>query len=123
MAYVLRTGIDLIEVHRIAELKPEIRSRFLSRVFTDAEQKICGGRNERLSGRFACKEAVSKALGSGIGAIRWQEIEIINDSNGMPVLVLHGKAAEMSSMLGIVQWSVSISHIRDLATAVAVGMG
>jgi len=123
MAYVLRTGIDLIEVHRIAELKPEIRSRFLSRVFTDAEQKICGGRNERLSGRFACKEAVSKALGSGIGAIRWQEIEIINDSNGMPVLVLHGKAAEMSSKLGIVQWSVSISHIRDLATAVAVGMG
>lgn len=123
MASVLRTGIDLIEVHRIADLKPEIRSRFLTRVFTDGELEICCGRNERLSGRFACKEAVSKALGTGIGIIRWQEIEILNDSNGMPVLFLHGTAAQVSEKLGILQWSVSISHIRDLAAAMAVGTG
>ncbi|GAP39332.1 holo-ACP synthase [Flexilinea flocculi] len=123
MASVLRTGIDLIEVHRIANLKPEIRSRFLARVYTEAELEYCGGRNERLSGRFACKEAVSKALGTGIGTIGWQEIEILNDSNGMPILFLHGKATQISETLGILQWSVSISHIRNLAVAMAVGTG
>lgn len=117
----VRTGVDLIEIHRIADLKPEIRSRFLDRVFTEAELEICGGRNERLSGRFACKEAVSKALGTGIGDVSWRDIEILNDDNGMPVLVLHKNAANAAEKIGICHWSISISHTKDLAIAVAVG--
>ncbi|MHC1773078.1 MAG: holo-ACP synthase [Flexilinea sp.] len=121
MTSVLRTGVDLIDVHRIADLRPEIRSRFLNRVFTETELEICGTRNERLSGRFACKEAVSKALGTGIGDVSWRDIEILNDNNGMPVLFLHENAASAAEKIGILHWSVSISHTKDLAVAVAVG--
>jgi holo-[acyl-carrier protein] synthase len=121
MTSVLRTGVDLIDVHRIADLRPEIRSRFLNRVFTETELEICGTRNERLSGRFACKEAVSKALGTGIGDVSWRDIEILNDNNGMPVLFLHENAANAAEKIGILHWSVSISHTKDLAVAVAVG--
>ena len=121
MTSVLRTGVDLIDVHRIADLRPEIRSRFLNRVFTETELEICGTRNERLSGRFACKEAVSKALGTGIGDVSWRDIEILNDDNGMPVLFLHENAANVAKKIGILHWSVSISHTKDLAVAVAVG--
>lgn len=123
MGTILRTGIDLVEIRRITALKPEIRSRFLNRVFTAAELEICGGRDESLSGRFACKEAVSKALGTGFGEVSWQEIEIGNDERKMPVLILSGNAQKIADGLGISQWSVSISHTREYAVAVAVGTG
>lgn len=123
MSAIVRTGIDLIEIRRIAGLSPEIRSRFLRRVFTPLELEICADKDERLSGRFACKEAVSKALGTGIGEVSWQEIEIGNDERNMPVLLLHGNAEKTAAALGISQWSVSISHTRDYATAIAVGTG
>lgn len=118
----LRTGIDLIEVGRIEKLNPEIRQRFLERVYTAAELAICQDRPECLAGRFSCKEAVAKALGTGIGEISWQEIEILADERHMPVLTLHGKAESIAAALGLNTWSVSISHIRDQAVAIAVAM-
>ena len=87
---ILRTGIDLIETGRINMQKPEIRDRFIARVFTEAEQAYCKGQDQHLAGRFAAKEAVAKALGCGIGEIGWKEIEILNDESGMPILHLHG---------------------------------
>ncbi len=121
MTNPLRTGIDIIEVSRIEKLNPAIRQRFLSRVYTDAELEICQDRAECLAGRFACKEAVAKALGTGIGDISWHEIEILADERKMPILCLHGKAAQIAERLGLLTWSVSISHIREMAAAVAVG--
>lgn len=120
MSTTLRSGIDLIDVERITRLKPSIRERFLARVFTQAEQQLCAGRDERLAGRFACKEAVAKALGTGIGTVRWRDIEILAEENGSPRLILHGEAQRTADELGLTVWSVSISHIKTMAVAMAV---
>ena len=119
----LRTGIDLIEVERFRSQRPEIRARFLDRVFTAAEQAYCKENDQHLAGRFAAKEAVAKALGTGIGEISWKEIEILNDEFGAPQLILHGKAAEQAERLGLSVWSVSITHLKEYAAAVAAAMG
>ena len=119
----LRSGIDLIEVERLGSQKPEIRQRFIERVYTEAERAYCGDNAEHLAGRFAAKEAVAKALGCGIGEVSWQEIEILNDETGMPVLTLHGKAAERAAREGLSVWSVSITHVKEMAAACAVAMG
>ncbi|MBQ6517115.1 MAG: holo-ACP synthase [Anaerolineaceae bacterium] len=118
----LRTGIDMIEVERFRSQRPEIRKRFIERVYTEREIAYCGDNEQHLAGRFAAKEAVSKALGCGIGEISWQEIEILNDDLGAPVLRLHGKAAERSEALGLTLWSVSITHLKEYAAAIAVAM-
>ena len=120
---ILRTGIDLIEVERFRSQKPEIRERFIARVYTDAERDYCGDNAQHLAGRFAAKEAVSKALGCGIGEISWQEIEILNDEAGMPVLHLHGKASERARKLGLTIWSISITHVKEYAVAAVSAMG
>jgi holo-[acyl-carrier protein] synthase len=116
----LRTGIDLVEISRFDELDPAIRERFLKRVFTIEELAICAGRMEALAGRFAAKEAVAKALGCGIGAVSWQEIEIRQGAQGEPVLELHGEALRIAILNGLREWSISITHTRVQAAAVAV---
>ena len=120
---MLRTGIDLIEVERFRSQKPEIRSRFLARVFTPAELEYCGENDQHLAGHFAAKEAAAKALGCGIGEVSWQEIEILNDELGAPVLNLYGKAAALSEQLGLREWSVSITNLKEYAAAIAVAIG
>jgi holo-[acyl-carrier protein] synthase len=119
----LRSGIDIVEINRMDEINPSIRVRFVNRVFTPAEQELAGGRTPSLAGRFAAKEAVSKALGTGIGRVHWQDIEILRGPAGEPVLQLHGLAREVAAGLGLTEWSVSISHGRTHAVAVAVAMG
>ncbi len=120
MSTLLRTGIDIIEVTRLSGMNPNLRERFLAHVYTPRELTICKGQNERLAGRFAAKEAVSKALGTGFGEITCQDIEILNDDAGAPVLQLHGAAAAKAESLGLHTWSVSISHLKEYAAAVAV---
>jgi holo-[acyl-carrier protein] synthase len=120
---ILRSGVDLIEINRMAGLNPRIRARFLARVFTPAELDNCRNANASLSGRFAAKEAVAKALGTGIGPIRWQEIEICDGPQGEPVLQLHGAAHQLADQLGLDTWSVSISHTATHAVAMAVALG
>jgi holo-[acyl-carrier protein] synthase len=118
----LRTGIDLIEIARMAKLKQEIRQRFLNRVFTDVELSLCKDSNQRLAGRFAAKEAVAKALGSGIGPISWHEIEIYQGPHGEPILNLTGQASKLAKELNLEQWSISISHTNEYAVAMAVAV-
>lgn len=120
---ILRTGVDLVEIERLDSVKPSIRERFLKRVFTPAELAESGNQTEYLGGRFAVKEAVSKALGTGIGFVRWQDIECLDGQRGEPVLYLHGNAAKIAKYLGLEQWSVSISHTRTHAVAIAVALG
>ncbi|MCC6147343.1 MAG: holo-ACP synthase [Anaerolineaceae bacterium] len=118
----LRTGVDLIEIDRLENLTPAIRQRFLKRVFTPRELQDAAGANPSLIGKFAAKEAVSKALGCGIGAVSWQEIEILSGAQGQPQLVLHGKAAAIAARQGLSGWSVSISHSRTHAIALAAAL-
>lgn len=120
---ILRSGVDLIEINRVAGLNPRIRARFLQRVYTPAELDICSDSDASLSGRFAAKEAVAKALGTGIGPVRWQEIEIIAGAQKEPCLQLHGTAQEIAAQLGLHTWSVSISHTATHAIAMAVTIG
>ena len=117
----LRTGIDLVEIGRLEALNPAIRKRFLERVFTPQELADAQDRWDTLSGRFAAKEAVVKALGSGIGPVAWQEIEILRGDQGEPVLKLSGEALRRANTLELSTWAISISHTRAYAVAVAVG--
>ena len=96
---------------------------FSDRIFTGHEQVYCEGRSERLAGRFAVKEAVGKALGIGIGDVKWQEIEIRNDQRGRPELVLHGDAKTLAENLGLHTWSISMSHSETNAVGMAVALG
>jgi len=120
---ILRSGIDTIEISRLREIRPAIRDRFIRRVFTDQEITQARDRNEVLSGLFAAKEAVSKALGTGIGHVGWREIEILHLPSGQPIVILHGAAKQVAEGLHLTEWSVSISHDRSKAIAMAVAAG
>jgi len=115
------TGIDLIELERIEATVRRFEQRFLDRVYTEREQAYCRGRIERLAGRFAAKEAVSKVLGIGIRRIRWRDIEILPNREGKPEVYLFGRAKLGAESRSITHISVSITHSRGMAAAVAVG--
>jgi holo-[acyl-carrier protein] synthase len=120
---VLRSGIDLVDVKRLTDLNPAIRQRFLRRVYTARELQACRNSDQSLAGRFAAKEAVAKALGVGIGPVAWQEIEIVAADSGEPMLQLHGAAQAAAERQGLHTWSLSISHTRTQAIAMAVALG
>jgi len=118
----LRTGIDLIEIARLQQAIDRHRQRFLRRIFTAQELADCAGNIASLAVRFAAKEAVAKALGTGIGAVGWHEIEIQRGESREPLLRLSGAAAEMGARLGVQTWSLSLSHTQEIAAAMVVGM-
>ena len=115
-------GIDIIETVRIKGVLDRHDERFLKRVYTEWERAYCRRNILHLAGRWAAKEAVSKVLGLGIRGVGWREIEITRTPFGQPIVTLHGRAEERRKVLGLsAPLAVSISHIRDLAVAVAVG--
>ncbi|HBS29422.1 MAG TPA: holo-[acyl-carrier-protein] synthase [Phycisphaerales bacterium] len=120
-------GVDLVEVARIERLLREHPGRFASRCFTPTELTIAGGgptRAERLAGRFAAKEAVLKALGTGLrDGIEWTQIEVAQADSGAPMLRLSGHAQRASEALGARAWWVSISHTAGFAVASAIAEG
>lgn len=120
---MLYTGVDLIEIARLRAAVERHGVRFLARVFTPAEITLCSGRAESLAARFAAKEAVAKALGTGIwrSGIGWTDVEILREQSGAPLLRLHGGAAQRAAALGIGAWSLSLSHDRERAVAFVVG--
>lgn len=117
---MIRCGVDMIECERIAAGIERGGERFLGRFFTAGEREDCRGKAYRLAARFAAKEAVSKALGCGIGAVSWREIEIRTAADRRPQLHLHGNAAAMARQLGLSEWDISLSHSDSLAIAIAV---
>ena len=119
---MLSTGIDMIEIERIARALNRFGARFANRIFTVEEQKHCHGRVPSLAGRFAVKEAVAKALGTGIGDMRWLDIEVINDERGRPQLHLHNNAHTIAQAQGLTTWSISLAHTETHAIATAVGI-
>ena len=119
----LSTGIDLVEIARLEEAITRHGKRFLERIYTAGELAEMGRNLPSLAGRFAAKEAVAKALGTGIGLVAWREIEVLHGPQREPVLHLHGAAASRANVLGLYTWSISLSHTRTHAVAVAVGLG
>jgi holo-[acyl-carrier protein] synthase len=121
---MLRCGIDMIEHERIEEGIARLGERFLNRFFTAGEREDCGDAPYRLSARLAAKEAVSKALGTGIGDVSWLEIEIrVNNPRKRPTLHLYGAAATLAAEMGLTQWDVSLTHAKQYAAAMVVAMG
>ena len=124
---IVAHGIDIVETARIQSMTERHGAHFLDRIFTPAEQAYANSnvkrRFEHLAGRFAAKEAVLKALGTGWrGKIAWTDMEIVNEPSGRPVLKLTGECARVAAELGIGRWLLSISHIQTHATASAIGV-
>lgn len=117
---MLRCGIDMVENKRVKAGIERFGERYLNRFFTPDERRDCADQPHRLAARLAAKEAVSKALGTGIGDISWREIEILRDERGRPILRLHGAAAAVSAVLGLREWDISLTHTQEHAAAVAV---
>ena len=113
-------GIDLIDIDRITDVLARYPDRFRLRILTAAEDRYCRGKAERIAGRWAAKEAVSKVLGLGVRGVGWREIEILPNRAGQPQVYLHDRAAARAARLGLRELSVSISHERRMAVAVAV---
>ncbi|HEX9057282.1 MAG TPA: holo-ACP synthase [Ktedonobacterales bacterium] len=116
-------GIDLLERGRILRAYARFGERFLRRVFTPTELEQAEGRIEWLVSRFAAKEACAKALGTGIAAVSWQDIEILRMPGGKPSIRLHGHAADRAALLGLTAFDISISDTDSQTVAVVVGVG
>jgi holo-[acyl-carrier protein] synthase len=125
------TGIDMVEVDRIARAISRYGDRFLRRIFTPAELARYRSRPASLAARWAAKEATAKLLGVGLrglgagalpAAVTWTEIEVLGDDLGRPTLTLAGAAADRTAGLGITSLAVSLSHTRGLAIANIVGL-
>jgi holo-[acyl-carrier protein] synthase len=114
-------GIDLIEIPRIQRALDDFGERFLCRVYTPRERDRYRTRISELAARFAAKEAISKALGTGIRGIKWREMEVVPNTRGKPIVVLHGTAAERAALLGITDFDISLTHSRTDAMAFVVG--
>ena len=118
---MMRCGIDMIECERIAAGIDRRGERFLNRFFTAGERADCQDAPHRLAARFAGKEAVGKALGTGIGDLRWLDIEIrVNNPRRRPALILHGAAKALADDMGLSQWDISLTHTKAMAAAVVV---
>ncbi len=121
---VLGVGVDLVEVHRFAAVMARQGSAFVERVFTEGERTYCGQKVDPApfyAARFAAKEAVSKAFGTGIGGtLSWKEIEVYHLEGGAPAVMLHGKAADFALERGVKRVWISLSHTDTMAIAQVV---
>lgn len=122
---VVGIGTDMIEIERIRKSLARFGPAFLRRVYTPGEIAYCQRKRrnaeESFAARFAAKEAGAKALGTGISrGVSWREFEVVRHPGQRPELYLSGRAAEIAATLGIRRVSLSLSHSRELALAVAV---
>jgi len=118
---MLRTGVDIIEIERIGAAVNRWGERFFRRIYTTGELEYAKGRLPQLAGRFAAKEAVMKALGTGLRGVSWHEIEVVRERGQAPTITLHGRAKARAELLTLGEIAISISHSRDYAVVVAVG--
>lgn len=127
LSTVIGIGTDIIECERIDQMIQKHGDTFLKRVYTAAEISYCSDRkaaNQHYAGRWAAKEAVLKALGTGWAhGIQWTDVEVVNQMGGKPNIVLAGVAERISREMGIQQMMISISHCKGYATAYATAVG
>jgi holo-[acyl-carrier protein] synthase len=121
---ILGIGIDIVEVSRISSACERFGDRFLKRILTPNELTYCLSQKHsapHIAARFAGKEAISKAFGTGIGSqLGWQDIEILRRDSGEPYVLLQGAGARLMAIRGAAQLHISLSHTSVHATAVAI---
>lgn len=124
---ILGIGTDIVECLRIAQIIERHGELFINRVYTDHEIRYCRSRKaatQHFAGRWAAKEAVLKAMGTGWRrGISWRDVEVRNVPSGKPVISLRGGARSVVEQSGIREMLISISHCRSHATAYAVAIG
>jgi holo-[acyl-carrier protein] synthase len=118
---MFRVGVDIIEIDRVQTVINRWGQRFLGRVYTQAELDFCRNRVPELAVRFAGKEAVMKALGTGRKGVSWRDIEILPNRRRAPLVFLHRRARRRARRLGIKELAISLSHSREYAVASVVG--
>lgn len=120
-------GIDVVEVERIASSMAEFGERFATRIFTERERAYCDSQKRpeiHYAARFAAKEAIAKAFGTGIGKeLGWLDMEIIRKESGEPSLLLTGAGKDFAELKGIAEVKISLSHAHHYAAANAVALG
>jgi len=122
---IVGTGIDQVEIDRVARSIERYGRRFLERVYTAQEIAYCERKRrnaaESYAARFAAKEAAAKALGTGMGfGVGWRDIEVGREPAGRPLLLFHGRAAELSQAMGVVRASLSITHTETVSMAMVI---
>ena len=118
-------GVDAVEVTRLRQLLAR-RPSMAGRLFTEAELAYCTRATDpvpRLATRFAAKEATMKALGVGLGAFRFSEVEVVRIGLGAPTLRLHHAAADLAERSGVSAWHLSLTHTDEMAMAFVVAEG
>lgn len=124
---VVGIGTDIVECLRIAQMIERHGELFIERVYTPHEIRYCQSRKQatqHFAGRWAAKEAILKALGTGWRrGIGWRDIEVRNQPGGRPVVGLRGGARDVLEQLGIREMLISISHCRSHAVAYALAVG
>lgn len=118
---MLRHGVDIVEIPRIRAAVDSWGARFLQRIYTRAEIEHCQGRLPSLAARFAAKEAVMKALGTGNIGVSWHDIQVLADENDVPVVHLSGGAESRARELKMSSIAISLSHCREYAMASVIG--
>ena len=118
------TGVDIVDIERIRKITEKQKSRFIDRVFTQAEQQFCNKYRDpapHLSARFAAKEALFKALGTGWAkGVTWLDVEVQRVESAAPSMVLHGEAEKRSIRLGVEHVHLSLSHSDQWAVAMVI---
>src|SRR4051812_19360324 len=124
---IIGIGVDIVETSRIASSIERLGEKFLDRVFTPDEQRYCGGHRApeaSYAARFAAKEAVSKAFGTGMGPhVSWLDIEVQRNADGKPTILLRGQGEAYARELGVTDVLVSLSHSEHYAVAHVVACG
>jgi holo-[acyl-carrier protein] synthase len=124
---IIGHGIDIVAIHRIAGLIERCPEDFLEATFTLNERKEAESLETAtafFTGRFAAKEAIVKALGTGfLGDISWTDVEILRQPSGAPNVHLSGGALAVAQALGVTRWLLSISHDESHAVASAIALG
>jgi len=118
---VTRVGVDVVHIPTWERHVGLVGEPLLRRTYTDNEVEFCEGRIERLAARLAGKEAILKALGTGIRGVGLRDVEIVSESSGRPTAMLHGPAAQHASDVGVAHFEVSLCHEAEYAIAVVGG--
>ncbi|SVD47247.1 uncharacterized protein METZ01_LOCUS400101 [marine metagenome] len=117
---MLSVGVDIVELDRVESVLERWGQRFLDRIFTPNEQAFSRRRIPQLAARFAAKEAVMKALGTGIRGVGWRDVEVTRRRGQPPSILLHNRGKARADLIGVTQVAISLSHSRNYAVASVV---
>jgi holo-[acyl-carrier protein] synthase len=121
---IIGTGVDIVEIARLRKAVERLKDRFIQRVFTTDEQQFCNQHRDPApyyAARFAAKEAVFKALGTGWAkGVTWQDVEVFRQQQEAPTLILHGEAQRLSRLMGATKVHLSLSHSEQSAIAMVI---